>query len=92
MKDARTLRWYEVRILKSLSENCGETAMVVGLYVWGGSTPIQAASTATPALKKLESIGLVRRMDSDRPIIWMRTPAGTEAFESSIKPPHPHRR
>lgn len=77
------LKWWERDILKVLREDHAESATYIGRTVWRSSNSRSAFAIATPALKSLEGRGLVRRMDHERPIMWMRTQAGTDLIQST---------
>lgn len=76
------LKWWHLALLRALDETNGFTAATIGQAVWTRSPPREAASTATPHLKKLAEWGLVKLLDDQRPMVWLRTPEGTAMLAS----------
>ena len=76
------LKWWHVALLTALDETNGFTAGTIGKAVWKNSTAREAASTASPHLKKLAKWGLATTIDDKRPMIWITTPAGRAALST----------
>ena len=77
---AGLLKWWHVALLRVLNERGGFTAGTLGKEVWKTTDGRSSAASATPALKELERWGYAGRLDDGRPVIWIRTPAGTAAL------------
>jgi hypothetical protein len=71
----------EVRILKYLGGNGGGfTTHCVTVGVFGNAELRQSSQLTRQVLLKLKTMGLVEPMDDEKPIVWRRTKAGTEAL------------
>lgn len=70
------------QILFLLAEDGGFTTHQVAVNVDNGSGSRHSAQIRQ-ALLSMERDGLVTKMDDQKPVCWLRTKKGTEAFQTS---------
>lgn len=68
------LTGYEVRILETLDETCGMCTRNVTIRVGNSINRASSSALMLASLRRLEKLGLVKRMDADLPIAWVRVP------------------
>ena len=80
-KPETTLEKWHHDILNFLDESGGFLTKYVGEKVWPQFPARSRSQAARMHLLALERMGLVSKMDNDKPICWVRTRSGTEAAQ-----------